>query len=99
MHTHGPTQNAILLPHPQGDVSMHVHDERALLALQGPEAAAVLQPHMKEDLGKFYFSQFLKTDVKGIPCFITRTGWVACVAPVCRGFFVLCGPALLPPVF
>lgn len=53
---------------------MEVHDDRSLLALQGPQAAAVLQQHMKEDLDKFYFSQFMKTDVKGIPCFVTRTG-------------------------
>ncbi|GAB4815542.1 hypothetical protein N2152v2_002588 [Parachlorella kessleri] len=59
----------------KGDVSMSVHDDRSLLALQGPQAASVLQPHMAEDLGKFYFSQFLKTDIKGIPCFVTRTGY------------------------
>lgn len=53
---------------------MTVHDDRGLLALQGPEAAAVLQPHVKEDLDKFYFSNFIKTNVKGIPCFVTRTG-------------------------
>lgn len=59
----------------KGEVRMEVHDDRSLLALQGPQAATVLQQHMKEDLDKFYFSQFIKTDVKGIPCFVTRTGY------------------------
>ena len=36
-----------------GDVAMHVYDERSLLALQGPAAAAVLQPLLKGvDLAK-----------------------------------------------
>ena len=35
-----------------GDVKMEVHDDRALLALQGPRAAAALQPLVAEDLDK-----------------------------------------------
>lgn len=57
------------------DVSMTVHDDRSLIALQGPEAASVLQPHVKEDLSKIYFSNFCKLDIAGVPCFLTRTGY------------------------
>lgn len=57
------------------DVSMVVHDDRALLALQGPAAAPTLQGLVKDDLSKMYFSNFRKLDIKGIPCFLTRTGY------------------------
>jgi Aminomethyltransferase folate-binding domain len=56
------------------DVSMHVHDERGLLALQGPSAMSVLQKLTSQDLSKFYFGQFARFDVKGAPCWVTRTG-------------------------
>jgi aminomethyltransferase len=55
-------------------VSLTVHDDRALLALQGPSAAAVLQPLVGVDLSKIYFSNFVKTAIKGAPSFLTRTG-------------------------
>ncbi|KAL4856122.1 Aminomethyltransferase [Chlorella vulgaris] len=59
-----------------GQVDMEVHDDRSLLALQGPEAVAVLQQHVSgTDLDKVYFSNFRKLDIKGIPCFLTRTGY------------------------
>eukprot|EP00889_Picochlorum_renovo_P004420 jgi/Picre1/31450/NNA_006802.t1 len=48
-----------------GDVTMDVHDDRSLLALQGPEAAEVLQQHVKEDLSKLYFGMFTKIDIAG----------------------------------
>ena len=54
---------------------MHIHDERALLALQGPKAAAALQGLTKLDLSKFYFGAFATADLAGIPCFVTRTGY------------------------
>ena len=60
-----------------GQVDLVVHDDRALLALQGPEAAAVLQPLLGAggvDLGGVYFSNFRKLDIMGVPCFLTRTG-------------------------
>ena len=62
----------------QGEVEMDVHDDRSLLALQGPAAAEVLGPLMDLDLKAFYFSQFAKPDIAGIPCFLTRTG---CASP------------------
>jgi aminomethyltransferase len=58
-----------------GDVSMDVHDDRALLALQGPEAASVLQPLVKEDLSTVYFGNFRKLDIAGAASFLTRTGY------------------------
>ncbi|KAH0863836.1 hypothetical protein HID58_081047 [Brassica napus] len=58
-----------------GDVSWHIHDERSLLALQGPLAAPVLQHLTKEDLSKLYFGQFQILDINGSTCFLTRTGY------------------------
>jgi len=57
------------------DVGMTVHDDRSLLALQGPQAAAALQGLTKEDLSKLYFSNFKRFDVAGAPCWVTRTGY------------------------
>lgn len=55
-----------------------VHDDRSLLALQGPAAPEALQPHLKDlDLKKFYFSDFTTLDIAGIPCWLTRTGYVS----------------------
>ncbi|CAG9463663.1 unnamed protein product [Pedinophyceae sp. YPF-701] len=57
-------------------VDMHVHDEMGLLALQGPKAAEVLQPLAGSfDLDKLYFGMFAKTDLGGVPCYVTRTGY------------------------
>lgn len=58
-----------------GDVSWHIHDERSLLALQGPLAAPVLQHLTKDDLSKIYFGEFRMLDVNGVHCYITRTGY------------------------
>ncbi|KAK4711434.1 hypothetical protein R3W88_005947 [Solanum pinnatisectum] len=58
-----------------GDVSWHIHDERSLLALQGPLAAPVLQYLTKDDLSKMYFGEFRVLDINGAPCFLTRTGY------------------------
>ncbi|XP_061345504.1 aminomethyltransferase, mitochondrial-like [Gastrolobium bilobum] len=58
-----------------GDVSWHIHDERSLLALQGPLAAPVLQHLTKEDLSKLYFGEFHVLDINGSQCFLTRTGY------------------------
>ncbi|KAF3455201.1 hypothetical protein FNV43_RR05649 [Rhamnella rubrinervis] len=58
-----------------GDVSWHIHDERSLLALQGPLAAPSLQHLTKEDLSKIYFGEFRILDINGAHCFLTRTGY------------------------
>ncbi|KAI8462982.1 MAG: hypothetical protein J3K34DRAFT_389317 [Monoraphidium minutum] len=57
------------------DVTMEVHDDRALLALQGPSAAKVLQGMTQQDLSKFYFGNFARFDVAGAACWVTRTGY------------------------
>lgn len=58
-----------------GDVSWHIHDDRSLLALQGPVAATVLQQLTKEDLSTMYFGNFKVLDINGVSCFLTRTGY------------------------
>ncbi|XP_058095172.1 aminomethyltransferase, mitochondrial [Magnolia sinica] len=58
-----------------GDVNWHIHDERSLLALQGPLAAPVLQHLTKDDLSKVYFGEFRMLDINGVHCFLTRTGY------------------------
>ena len=61
----------------QGDVEMTVHDDRSLIALQGPAAVETLAPLMDLDVNNFFFSQFAKPDIAGIPCYLTRTGRAA----------------------
>lgn len=57
------------------DVSIHIHDEKALLAVQGPLAAPAVQSLVKGvDLSKMYFSDFGVLKINGVECFITRTG-------------------------
>ncbi len=52
-----------------------IHDDRSLLALQGPAAHETLQPLLKGlDLNTFYFSNFAILDIARIPCWLTRTG-------------------------
>ncbi len=46
----------------------------ARVRTQGPTAAEALQPLVDVDLSKVYFSNFLKTNIKGVPSFLTRTG-------------------------
>ena len=69
--------NAQLKQHSNLDVEMVVHNDRGLLALQGPSAAPVLQSLVDIDLSSLYFSNFAKTDIAGVPSWITRTGCVA----------------------
>ncbi|KAI4298716.1 hypothetical protein L6164_032241 [Bauhinia variegata] len=58
-------------------MSWHIHDERSLLALQGPLAAPVLQHLTKDDLSKLYFGEFRILDINCAQCFLTRTGYTA----------------------
>lgn len=53
----------------------NLHDERSLIAIQGPKSVAMLQPHTRADLGamKYYFC--VETEVDGIPAVIARTGY------------------------
>lgn len=56
------------------DVELVVHEDRGLLAIQGPAAARTLQAMVTEDLSKMEFSRFQKMDISGVPCWVTRTG-------------------------
>lgn len=55
-------------------VQMTVHDDRSLLALQGPAAVEALQALTKADLSKQYFSSFHTFEAAGVPIWATRTG-------------------------
>ncbi|CAM6123379.1 unnamed protein product [Calypogeia fissa] len=57
------------------DVGWHVHDERALLAVQGPLAAPTLQKLTKADVSQIYFGDFKFLDVNGSETYVTRTGY------------------------
>ncbi|GAQ84488.1 glycine cleavage T-protein family [Klebsormidium nitens] len=58
------------------DVSIHIHDEKSLLAVQGPLAAPAVQSLMKGvDLSKMYFSDFGVLKINGVECYLTRTGY------------------------
>lgn len=53
---------------------MHVHDDRALLALQGPKAAAVLRD-LGLDLEGFIFMDIRRFRLGTVDCVITRSGY------------------------
>ena len=50
-------------------------DEMALLAVQGPKAAQVLQTLTKTDLGTIKYYHFAEGEVDGHPAIISRTGY------------------------
>jgi aminomethyltransferase len=52
-----------------------VSDETSLLALQGPTAAAILQPMTKTDLSAIKYYHFTEGEVAGLPTIISRTGY------------------------
>lgn len=56
------------------DVGWHIHDERALLAIQGPLAAPTLQKLTKADVSQIFFGDFKFLDVNGSETYVTRTG-------------------------
>ena len=55
-------------------VTMEVRTDLALLALQGPSAAAVLQ-RLGADLDGFVFMQIRDISIAGIACTVTRSGY------------------------
>lgn len=57
------------------DVGWHIHDERSLLAIQGPLAAPTLQKLTNADVSQIYFADFKFLDVNGAACYVTRTGY------------------------
>src|SRR6185437_15582514 len=52
-----------------------VSDETALLALQGPKAASILQPLTRTDLSSIKYYHFAEGQVAGMPSIISRTGY------------------------
>ncbi|MGE0736454.1 MAG: glycine cleavage system aminomethyltransferase GcvT [Alphaproteobacteria bacterium] len=55
-------------------VAVAILDDLALLALQGPQAAAALQRHAPQCIG-LSFMQGAEMRVAGIDCFVTRSGY------------------------
>jgi len=53
---------------------VEVHEDRALLALQGPKAAEVLTRFCPE-AGELVFMQAADLSFKGVECFVTRSGY------------------------
>src|SRR6476619_6330629 len=52
-----------------------VSDDMGLLALQGPEAARILQPLTETDLSTIKYYHFAEGEVAGMPMIISRTGY------------------------
>jgi aminomethyltransferase len=52
-----------------------VSDDMGLLALQGPEAATILQPLTPTDLSAIKYYHFAEGEVAGMPMVISRTGY------------------------
>lgn len=49
--------------------------DRALIALQGPKAEEVLQPHVQADLSALTFMQAVETEAFGVPALVSRCGY------------------------
>jgi len=56
------------------DVTMQVRDDRALLALQGPQSPQILH-RLGVDLDNFFFMQIGHFRIDGIDCIVTRSGY------------------------
>ena len=58
------------------DVSLSdVSGDWALLALQGPRSLEILQPLAEADPGGLRYYRFARTEVRGVPCIVSRTGY------------------------
>ncbi|KAK6098287.1 hypothetical protein MT418_002330 [Batrachochytrium dendrobatidis] len=58
-----------------GDVDVKVLDNVSLIALQGPDAATVVQSLTKEDLSKFGFMTSRHMDIAGVDVYASRCGY------------------------
>ena len=65
---------ANLRANPTDNVKMTLRDDRALLALQGPESSQVLR-RLGVDLDGFFFMQIGHFTIDGVDCIITRSGY------------------------
>ncbi len=55
-------------------VELLMHEDRALLALQGPKAEAALARHCPE-AANLYFMEATETEIAGVPVFVSRSGY------------------------
>lgn len=58
----------------QGDAKLTVLSDRALIAIQGPEAAAVMAAH-EPVLAEFGFMDCARLVLFGVDCFVSRSGY------------------------
>ncbi|KAF9179112.1 hypothetical protein BGZ51_007242 [Haplosporangium sp. Z 767] len=58
-----------------GDVDLKIIDDHALIALQGPKAAEVLESLVGKDLRDFPFMDGRFMTIKGIDCHVARSGY------------------------
>jgi aminomethyltransferase len=58
----------------KGEVTLTPRPDRALLALQGPAAGAVLERH-SPGIDKLTFMQVVRADIAGAPAIVSRTGY------------------------
>lgn len=67
---------AWILQHLSGDTQLlDDSDDLALLAIQGPQAEAMLQPFVSDDLSGMGAFSHCRSTVQGAPAFIARTGY------------------------
>lgn len=57
-----------------GDATLKVLDDRALIAIQGPEAAAVMEAH-EPVLAEMGFMDCARLMVFGVDCYVSRSGY------------------------
>jgi aminomethyltransferase len=60
--------------HLSGDATLTVLDDRALIAIQGPEAAEVMVAH-EPVLGEFGFMDCARLMLFGVDCYVSRSGY------------------------
>ncbi len=65
--------NHLLANLPDG-VSLHIHEDRALLALQGPQAARVMQ-RLSPPAAELPFMGIAAVAIQGIDCLVSRSGY------------------------
>ena len=65
---------AHLRAHLGGEVEIEVLEQQALLALQGPQAGAVMA-RLAPEAGRLLFMTGAALELEGVPCFVTRSGY------------------------
>lgn len=66
---------ALLHDHPSDVRLQNQHGEWALVAIQGPQSVAMLQPHVDADLASMRYYSCAEVEFEGIPSLIARTGY------------------------